>query len=303
MNICEMISENDGLKISFAEFLPEGAPRAIMQIAHGMCEHKERYFPFMEKLAASGYAAVINDHRGHGASVKTNDDLGWFDDLALLDDMAQLTRKYKARFPGIPCMLIGHSMGSLASRVYLKKHDELLDGLILTGCPTKSSAASAGLVLIGAMTKLRGDRYVSSGISDLICGSFAKPFKSENSPFAWLNSDRNEVAKYEADPLCGFPFKLKGNASLVRLMRDTYTNGGWQLKKPDLPILFLSGGDDPCMGTEAKLKQAVGHLKTVGYGDVSYKLYPGMRHEVLFEPEHEKVERDIFSALDQISNK
>ena len=131
-------SKVDGLQLSVMTITPDCAPIGIVQISHGMCEHKERYIPIMEFLASKGFACIIHDHRGHGGSVKSEEDLGYFyqgGEKGLIADVALVGTQMKKKHPGLPFYLLGHSMGSLIARAYLKKLDFTLDGLIISGCP------------------------------------------------------------------------------------------------------------------------------------------------------------------------
>ena len=172
-----LISEYDGLSLSLELFLPEGAPKGILQISHGMSEHKERYEDFMAFLAEKGYAAVIHDHRGHGASVRSCWDLGYFytaNPAALVEDLHQVSRFIKGRFPGLPLFLFGHSMGSLVARVYLRRYDAEINKLILCGPPTQNSAVGLGLLLVKLSTALHGARYRNHLLNELALGSGAE---------------------------------------------------------------------------------------------------------------------------------
>ena len=156
-------SHKDGLPLSVCIATPDsGAPKALVQLAHGMAEHKERYLPFMEYLADHGYAALINDHRGHGASVRDPGDLGYFyadGAEVLVEDLHQLTLWFRDRFPGRKLFLFGHSMGSLAVRVYRQRYDGDIDGLVVCGSPGRNPATGMGLILNRAMTAIKGERY------------------------------------------------------------------------------------------------------------------------------------------------
>ena len=140
-----IVSRADGLAVSILTCRPatEG-PKAVVQLVHGMCEHKERYVPFMEFLADNGIASIIHDHRGHGESVKSARDLGYFYEggyLAMIDDIKTVTDKAKNEFPGLPVVLFGHSMGSMAVRSYSKRYDGSICGLIVCGCPSRNGGA------------------------------------------------------------------------------------------------------------------------------------------------------------------
>ena len=134
----EFNSGFDGLLVSAAIAVPSENICGVVQIIHGMNEHKERYFPFMDYLAEQGFVSVIHDNRGHGKSICTPDDLGFmFRDggEGFVSDIAQLTQIVKETYPDKPLFMIGHSMGSLGARCFLKNNDSRINGLVLLGCP------------------------------------------------------------------------------------------------------------------------------------------------------------------------
>ena len=292
-------SARDGLSLSVCTVLPDGEIKALVQLAHGMAEHKERYIPFMEFLAGHGYACIINDHRGHGGSVKSPDDLGYFyrdGASALVDDLHQLTMFFKARHPGRKIILFGHSMGSLAVRVYRQKYDKDIDGLVVCGSPGKNPAVGAGLLLNRLMTLFRGERYISPMFVSMTTGSFNKPFAGSESKNAWLSTNQDNVRQYDADALCGFPFTLNGYRALLELMRDAYKTDPGQ--NPGLPVHFISGENDPCAPDRDGFKTAVRCMRDSGYGNTTAKLYPGMRHEILNHDGRQAVYDDLLGLFD-----
>lgn len=293
-------SGRDGLKLSLLWTALE-APLGFVQIVHGMAEHKERYIPLMEHLAGLGYACAAYDHRGHGESVKGQEDLGYVGTNgldALVEDLKQVFDQGRARWPGVPAFLLGHSMGSLIARTYLKRHADL-DGLILSGSPSYQAAVVPAGLLISGIARLRGDRYRSALIDKLFFGSFNHKIKNPASNFAWLNTDAASVEAYDRDPLCGFLFTVNGFAALRSLLIDVYSPSGWAKSARNVPVLFISGGDDPCMVSREKLSEAMNLLQNVGYAHVKSKVYDGMRHEILNEPQREKVYADIAAFLEE----
>ena len=293
-------SNRDGLELSLCMALPDDqTPKALVQLAHGMAEHKERYYPFMEYLAAHDYGVVINDHRGHGGSVRAPGDLGYFYEGgadALVDDLHRVTLDFRARFPGAKLFLFGHSMGSLAVRVYRQRFDQDIDGLIVSGSPGKNPAAGSGLLLNKLMTLFKGDRYISKLFVNMTTGGFAKRFPDPNTANAWLSVNQDNVRRYDADPLCGFPFTLNGYRALLTLMRDAYSTAPG--KHPELPVHFVSGEDDPCAPDRKGFEDAVQAMKDAGYAEVTGKMYPGLRHEILNETEQQRVYADLLAVLD-----
>lgn len=277
-----LISEQDGLPLALTTVEPAGAPRGLVQLAHGMQEHRARYLPFMEFLAAHGYACVINDHRGHGGSVRAPGDMGYFyagGARALVEDLHQVTLWFRARHPGVKLILFGHSMGSLAVRVYRQRYESDIDGLVVCGSPGRNPATGAGLMLNRAMTLALGDRHISPLFQRMTTGSFKKAHPGGESENAWLSVNADNVRRYDADPLCGFPFTLNGYRALLELMRDAYK--AVPAACPDLPVHFISGAEDACAPNRQGFEDAVRRLRDDGYRRVSAAMVPGMRHEIL----------------------
>lgn len=293
-------SRQDGLFLEVLILSPD-SPRGILQIAHGMCEHKERYLPFMEYMAEQGFVCIIHDHRGHGKSVRSQKDLGYFYENggpALVKDLYQISRYARRRWDGLPFFLFGHSMGSLAVRVYLKHYSAGLDGLIVCGSPSYTPMAKPGLLLISLLSAVKGGRS-HSPLADRLFTLFDLPFHRERIAHAWICTDRKVVEQFNASEYCNFTFTLNGYQALLWLMIHAYDKKGWKVQKPSLPILFLSGDRDPCIISKKQFRKAVLFPGTVGYCNVSGHLYSGMRHEILNEPGRKNVYQDISSFLDR----
>lgn len=294
-----LISPVDGLKLSLMYIAPEGAPKGIVQIVHGMCEHKERYIPLMEFIASNGFAAVCCDLRGHGASMKSPEDLGYMGKggwLAMVDDAKAVTDWAKARWPGVPFTLFGHSMGSMVVRSYAKRYDRGIDSLIVCGCPSDNPAKGGGILLARLMGALRGWHYRPHILQKMSFGEYNKPFAHEGWVSAWVCSDPDILEAYHNDPLCKFIFTSDGFLNLLLLMKDCYSKGD-RAGHPELPVHFISGGKDPCRLTDKALEGAVRAMKDKGYKEVTLKIYPGLRHEIHNETDHDEVWNDILSYL------
>ena len=293
-------SQADGLPLSVCLVAPEaGEPKALVQLTHGMAEHKGRYLAFMEYLADRGYACLINDHRGHGGSVRAPGDLGYFyagGAGALVEDLHQLTLWFRERFPGRKLFLFGHSMGSLAVRVYRQRYDGDIDGLVICGSPGRNPATGVGLALNRAMTTLRGERYISQMFVNMTTGSFNRNNPRNGSANAWLSTNQDNVRRYDDDPLCGFPFTLNGYRALLTLMRDAYRPV--PAAHPDVPVHFISGADDSCAPDEKGFNDAVERLRRDGYRTVTAHMYPDMRHELLNHTNHMEVYEGLLALFD-----
>ncbi|MBQ6568716.1 MAG: glycerol kinase GlpK [Clostridia bacterium] len=289
----------DGLELS--TILGEAdSPRGVVQIVHGMAEHKERYIPFIEYLVKNGYNCIISDIRGHGDSVKSQEDLGYFykgGGKAVIKDMVAICKFAKSKWPGLPVFMLGHSMGSLATRVFLKKYSRMLDGAILSGPPTKQGAIGAAKLLCAVNTLFCGSRHRSKLIDGLAFGKYNEGFDDSTEQFRWLSTNKENVARYTADPKCGYVFTDNGFKGLFYLQQKAYT-GGWKKKNKGMPLCIFCGGDDPCVGGEKKLNSTVKFLKDKKF-KVSAQTYPGLRHEILNETGNQQVYRDMLGTLNQ----
>lgn len=294
-------SEADGLRISALAVLPDEKPyRGVVQLVHGMCEFKERYLPFMKYLAGLGYAAVIHDHRGHGKSVKSKADLGYMyggGADALLKDIETVNREIRRQLPGIPLILFGHSMGSLAVRAFAAQHDDCMDLLIVCGSPSSNPVRPAGELIARAEKKIWGARHRSRLLETMSFGSYAFRFRKDRECTAWICSDREVAEAYRKSELCTFTFTDDGYLMLFELMKRAYDTKRWECRNPGLPILFVGGAEDPCIGNVRKFAKTLGAMRIAGYHDVKGKLYPGMRHEILNEKDKEQVYHDIAAYI------
>lgn len=281
-------SSSDDLNISLLVVFPNTPPKAIVQIAHGMCEHKERYIPFAGFLAENGYITVINDHRGHGKTIANNNDLGYFYSggyQAAIDDLHIVTLWAKQQYPNLPIYLFGHSMGSMLVRSYLKQYDFELSKLVVCGCVSYNRLVGFGKFTARLIAHLKGDHHRSKLIQKLTFGRHNKNITNPQSANAWLCTDNNIVLQYDNDPLCNFIFTANGFYNLFKLMQDTYSNKGWKTQNKNIPIYFIAGADDPCIGNAKQFNKAVEFLRNRGYQSINSKLLPNMRHEILNEPD------------------
>ena len=181
----KIASPSDGLAISIIICEPFTAPKGIVQLVHGMCEHKERYKPLMEFLAANGFISIIHDHRGHGESVRSAEDLGYFYEggfTAMIDDdIKAVTERVRMEHPDLPLILIGHSMGSMAVRSFAKRYDKFLSGLIICGSPSRNSGAPVGRLIARLYALLAGKKCRPALIQHIAFGSFNRRFRHEGS--------------------------------------------------------------------------------------------------------------------------
>ena len=294
-------SEADNLEISIMAVIPDKKPyRAVVQLVHGMSEHKERYLPFMEYLAKLGYVTVIHDHRGHGKSVKYQEDLGFTyggGAQAMLQDIRTVNRKIHARYPELPVILMGHSMGSLAVRAFIAEHDSCVDMLIVCGSPSYNTAMPLGVGIAKLEKTLLGSRHRSKLIEAMSFGAGVAKFRKDKTCTAWICSDPKVAREYEESELCGFTFTDDAYLALFELMKRAYDVEHFSCTNPKMPVLFVSGAEDPCLINVRHFAKTVKAMRHAGYRDVKGKLYPGMRHEILNEIGKEQVYHDIAVSM------
>lgn len=269
-------------------WLPSDGPKAIFQIAHGMAEHGERYEDFAKYLCGKGFAVLVNDHVGHGKSIRSDDDIGYFGENngwdAFVEDQRAFTELIKDEFPVIPVIFFGHSMGSFIAREYILRYgtDERIKAAVFCGSSGKNPASAIAIKLADTIAKVKGSKHKSNFINKMAFGPYNK--KTENrTPFDWLTSDNAEVDKYIADKYCGYLFTAVGYRDLFTVLTKVSGKDWYNGVNEKLPMLLISGEDDP-VGLYGKgIKQIYNDLIAAGKKDVTIKLYPGMRHEILNE--------------------
>ncbi|MCD8326506.1 MAG: alpha/beta hydrolase [Lachnospiraceae bacterium] len=292
-------SKLDNVPLSGAIMEPEGEPKAVIQLTHGMCEHKERYYDFMRYLAANGYVAAIHDHRGHGMSLAYPNAYGYFNEQpydALAQDLFQISLYLKTKYPNSKLYLFGHSMGTLACRLYLKNHDNLIDRLVLSGPPTNNPVIGAAVAATTILKKKEGPQARVESLNNLVFGAYNKGYDVPN---AWLSVNEDNVKAYNEDPLCGFVFTLDAYDALFHMLKEVFSKKGWHVTNKQLPILLAAGLEDPMIQSKRSFMGLKSFLVERGYTKVEGRLYSGMRHEILNEKNNQKVYEDILEFFDR----
>lgn len=264
----------DGKTIAAYRWSGAAKPRYVVQIAHGMAEHAPRYRHVAEALVADGAVVYANDHRGHGrtaGSVEALGDFGEGGQAKMPHDMAILTRLAREENSGLPVVLMGHSMGSLAAQAYVLEYSALIDGLALSGS-TAADAFAEARAKAGAPPNAA--------------------FEPARTPYDWLSRDEAMVDAYAADPYCGFAFR-PGAAQRPRTPGLPTWNGSdpeaMKSIRPDLPIYVFAGDKDPINGELAFLNILIDRYRAAGVKDVTFDFYPGGRHEMLNEINRDEV--------------
>lgn len=294
----------DATAIFVRSFLPEQPPRAIVQISHGMAEHGARYARFASALTERGYGAYASDHRGHGATVSSPDDLGHFADNdgweKVVSDQVALLIELKSRHPRTPVFLFGHSMGSWIARAAAARVGGQLAGLILSGTSHDAPTVAKGLRVAAAAERARlGKRGKSRLLRKFSFEAFNKSVKNPRTDADWLSRDPLEVDKYLNDPLCGFECSTQLWWDLFGGLSDVYAPAQLARLPRQLPIYVLAGERDPVSGQLAGIRRLEAALEAAALGDVTLRVYQGARHELLNETNRDEVTRDLLEWLDE----
>ena len=278
---------DDGETVFVYRWSGAGEPKAIVQIAHGMGEHAARYRRLAEALVGHGYVVYANDHRGHGrtaGSEARQGDLGKLGWRGLVDDIATLGELARKEHPGLPLVVLGHSMGSFAVQQLVLEHSDAMDAAVLSG-------TTAVDLVAGALDP--------SQPADLT--AFNAPFEPARTPFDWLSRDPDEVDLYVADPMCGFGLDGAALAGMVAAAPALGDADRLAAIRPDLPIYILSGEADPISGAGALTQMVGDRYRAAGVQDVTVVLYPEARHEVFNETNRDEITAGLLAWLDRVT--
>lgn len=274
-------------------------PKGVIQVIHGMEEHQDRYQEFAKTLNKFGYNVVTSDMRGHGKNAK---DLGYFKDknghLTLLDDQKVIREFITNKYPDLPLILFGHSMGTIISRNILQEASSSYSKAILCGFPNHNPVAKLAITIAKTITLFKGPKYRSKLLHNLSIGSFNKGIKNPKTPVDWLSYNEDNNTRYMEDPLCGFGFKCSAFRDLFTLLANM-SKGKKYYKNinSSLPILMIYGKDDPCVGGTKGVQGSINHLNKVGFNDLTVIGYDNMRHEILNEKDPSSIYNDIKDFL------
>lgn len=294
---------SSGLCDIFAQsFIPDsGNVKAVIQISHGMTEHSDRYIPFAEKLCEAGYAVFTNDHLGHRRSVKDDSMLGFFGSekgyMNIVNDCKKLTEIAKREYPDVPYFFFGHSMGSFIARCYTKYYGDGIDAAVYCGTSGPNPGASVGIAMAKLISKTKGEMHRSEFINSVAFGTYNKK-TAKKTDCDWLTKDEDIVQKYISDKYCGFIFTAAGFKDLFSVLNEVNANDWYLSFNKELPVLLIAGEDDPVGAYGKGVTKVYENLKNTGHSDVTLKLYPTDRHEILNETDREDVMNYLVSWFD-----
>jgi len=295
----QTLASRDGYELSL-RFYEADAPKAVVKFIHGMEEYQDRYEPFAEYLREAGYTVVTADLRGHGKNAPVLSHIADKEGhLRLLEDEEVILDEIHGRWPGMPVILFGHSMGTIIARAFLQKHSEEFHKVVLSGYPNPNSAAGAGIVLTEMIAAVKGGKGYSKMVDGMVLGPFAKAVPNAVTPQDWLSVNRENVQRYIADPLCGVRFTLGSYNALFHLIRMMDSPENYEEVRKDLPILLISGKEDPCTGGEKGRGDSENRLRRAGFRNLEIVTLDGMRHEILNETGREDVYRTILDFIEK----
>jgi len=262
----------DGTGLAGFRWSAPAAPKAVLQLAHGAGEHSGRYLEPLTPIIEAGYLVYAADHRGHGltSGMAQLGDFGPGGAPAAVDDMAVLSRRARTENPDLPLILLGHSMGAMFAQSYVLDHSDLIDALVLSGTAGPGPRAPGG---------------PNAG--------YANP----RTDYDWLSRDEAEVDKYIADPFCGIRFKPESAASFTALRERDVGPAALAKVKPGLPVYVFVGDEDPINQHLTRLTPLTDAYRAAGL-NVTLKVYPGGRHEMLNETNRAEVVADLLAWLD-----
>lgn len=282
---------------------PAGEPIAVVQILHGIAEHIERYETFARYLNQHGILVVAADHMGHGKSIGRDGIQGYFHGgwFAAVEDAYQLLQETRKQYPDTPYILFGHSMGSFMARTILARHpDSGIAGAIICGTGWQSSALlNVALPLCNYICKKDGEKDPSPALQKVMFGSYNNKVEHVRTSNDWLTRDSRIVDAYNTDPLCGFAATAGLYRDMLTGIRYIQQSQSLKAMQKDLPVFFIAGSEDPVGGYGKTVLQTVKAFKDTGMTDVSCKLYPLCRHEILNEINKEEVFADILKWIEE----
>lgn len=281
-------------KIHVCRWTPDREVKGVVQIVHGIAEYAQRYEAFAMHLNSLGIFVVASDHMGHGSSdgIPGYFHGGWF---TAVEDVMTVMRNVSAEYPGVPYVLFGHSMGSFMARTVLAKYpDSPLSACVICGTAWQGRVVTeVAKIMANLSCKRYGEDKPAEKLQKLMFASYNNRIEHPEGPNDWLSRDRDMVKAYTDDPLCGFTVTNGLLRDMALGIQYIHRRDNLARMKKELPVLFVAGGDDPVGGYGSGVKKAAEEFRKAGMQDVSLKLFPLCRHEILNEINRE----EIFSWL------
>ena len=285
-------------------FKPDTEIRAILQISHGMVEHIGRYKDFAEFLNSKGILVIGNDHLGHGFTVSSDEDYGYFgseNSKTVVDDLYEVTKYAKSTYGNnIPYFLLGHSMGSFMARRYMMTRGNELTGAIISGTGSQPGIALFfGKLLVSLTTAIKGEKYHPKLLKSIAFSSYNNKIKNPETESDWLCKDKEIVQKYIHDKFCTFDFTVDGYKTLFGVIEYIQKPENINKIPKDLPVLMFSGDMDPVGNYGKGVISAKKSMEKAGLNKITLIMYKDGRHEMLNELERQNVYNDVYLWINE----
>ena len=299
----------DGKNTVNAEiYTPRGKNiRGVVQLSHGMLDYVGRYRNLAEYLTERGYVFAGNDHLGHGKTAASDEDFGYFAErdgvLSVLRDIHTMNKYLRGEFVGVPVILLGHSMGSFLSRLYVERHPHSIAGHIIHGTGGPNPLLPFGKALVRWKKIFHGERYRSKTLADLAFMGYNSHFDKSEGKNAWLTRDGATVSGRDADSMSNFTFTASAFGDLFKMVGDSNSKAWFASYPKTLPTFIMSGGDDPVGDFGRGPHHVYKQLMVSGVSNVRLKIYDGARHELFNEINREEVFADIVAFCEGVAVK
>ena len=286
------------------EWVPEGEPKAVLQMVHGMNEYIDRYNEFASFMADNGFYVVGHDHVGHGESVAPDGTRRFFAEKngnrVLLEDMETVRKTAAEKYPDVPYFILGHSMGSFLVRQFIARHGGSLTGAVIMGTGNQPAMTlKSGIALCSIIGAAKGKRYESRLVNKIAMNGNLKRIENPRTIADWLSKNEPNIDAYISNPWCNGMFTVGAYKDMFISIQDCQSKTTIDRIPKELPLLLVSGEEDPIGAYGKGVEAAYESYKKAGIQDVTIKLYPGDRHEILNELDREMVYQDLldwFSA-------
>lgn len=297
-------SKDGNTEIHTIEWKPKGEVKAVLQICHGMVEYMNRYDEFADFLCGKGYYVVGNDHLGHGKSIQSKKEYGFFNEkygnACLLGDVHTLRQRILKKYPNVPYFMLGHSMGSTLVRQYIQMYGNGLHGVVMIGVVSDEKPGMLRIAkrLCRVLAVFKGWHYRSKFLDNLAIGRYNKCYKHARTRADWVTSDTERLDDYVADPLCSFVFTVNAYYHMFSGMLKMQRKENVYMIPKTLPMLVAAGSEDPVGDFGKGVRKVYEKYKAAGIQDVSLRLYAGDRHELLNETDRRQIYLDLYEWLE-----
>ena len=297
------VSSDGKTAVFYYTYVPQNMePKAILQISHGMCEFIERYEDFAAFLCDNGFIVCGNDHLGHGNSIASEEDLGYFGEENgyeyLVTDLYKTMTIVRKSYPNLPYFMLGHSMGSFVARMFLTQYGKELTGAVICGTSGGNPFAGTGIRMAKSTARKKGSHFRSKKLDSMAFQGYNKRIDKPQSRFDWLTTDPQIVSDYEQNPKNNFIFTAAGFKDLFTLVKLVSAKE-WADKVPkNLPLFLIAGEEDPVGEYGKGVRKVCRRLIEADVQDIALHLYPGGRHEIINESNRKDVYIDIARWMD-----